>query len=123
MEGLRRSSGPPRRLKGSFVLRRLRISALRLDAFWLKASSTGTGATGQEITVEGTSIGTEQTAPATDSVGAGDLVFSFVAFQPELKFKLVPGLDFAGIVRRLSKETTRNDSPRLKMSPDRQKTA
>jgi hypothetical protein len=74
--------------KGNFVLRRLRMSALRIDAFWLKATPNDAGG--------------EQNAPAADSIADGDYVFSFVAFQENLKFKLVPAPEFLRVARELS---------------------
>ena len=71
-------------------IRRLRICELRIEAFWLKA------------------------APFDDRLGENDRVYAFLAFQPELKNKLVPTDAFLKIVRRLAASSARIDNkPRL----------
>jgi hypothetical protein len=103
----------PELQSGNFVLRRLRMSALRIDAFWLKATPPGAGgATGPKITSGGTSLGTEQNAPDTDSIADGDFVFSFTAFQQDLKFKLVSAPQFLRIVGELSAEADKREPHR-----------
>jgi hypothetical protein len=69
-------------------LRRLRMSALRIDAFWLKATAADRGG--------------EQNAPSTDTLADGDYVYSFVTFQKNLKFRLVPAIEFLRTARDLS---------------------
>jgi hypothetical protein len=74
--------------KERFELRRLRISSLRIDAFWLKMP------------------------PADDTLGAGDRLWAFVAFQEELKSKLLPVSAFLPVVRKLAAERIAEYPPR-----------
>lgn len=60
----------------SFELRRLRMSPLSIEAFWFKIASSD------------------------DKLGEGDLLFPFVAFQDELRFKLVTTSDFLTAAER-----------------------
>jgi len=62
----------------SFELRTLRITGLRIDAFWLKA------------------------APFDGRLYEKDRLYAFLAFQKELKNKLVSARDFLEIVRKLA---------------------
>lgn len=80
----------PEVLKEPFELRRLRISPLRIDAFWLKA------------------------LPADDVLGASDRVYSFVAFEEKLKSKLLPAPAFLTIVRKLAAKAIAQKAPRLR---------
>jgi hypothetical protein len=68
----------PDRVKEEFELRRLRISPLRIEAFWWKAP------------------------PADDLLSANDRVYSFVTFEEELKSKLVSGAAFLTILRQMA---------------------
>ena len=61
-------------------MRRLRISPLRIDAFWLKA------------------------LPSDDVLGASDRVYPFVAFDERLNSQLLSAPAFLTIVRELAAE-------------------
>ena len=61
-----------------FDLRWLRIAGLGIDAFWVKSLSHG------------------------EFLGGGDWVYAFLAFQPELKDKLLTAAAFLKIVRKLA---------------------
>jgi len=80
-------------LEERLEFRRLRISFLRIDAFWLKA------------------------LPADNLLNENDRVYCFVAFQEELKSKLVSGTTFLSAVRRLAAQPMfRNAPPSAKRS-------
>ena len=71
-------------------IRRLRIGGLRIEAFWLKA------------------------APFDDELGENDRLYTFLAYHPELKNKLVTRDAFLAIVRGLAAKSARIDNkPRL----------
>ncbi len=74
-------------LEEHLELRRLRISSLRIDAFWLKA------------------------LPADNLLNENDHVYSFVAFQEELRSKLVSGTTFLSVVRRLAAQPMYRNAP------------
>ena len=78
----------PEVLNEPIELRRLRISPLRIDAFWLKA------------------------LPSDDVLGAGDRVYPFVAFDERLNSKLLSAPDFLAIVRELAAEAIVQEAPR-----------
>lgn len=75
-------------LNEPFEPRRLRISPLRIEAFWLKAF------------------------PVDNVLGASDRVYPFVAFQEELKSKLLSAPAFLDIVRKLAAEPVVYNAPR-----------
>ena len=77
----------PDMLREQWELRRLRISFLRIDAFWCKA------------------------LPADNLLSANDRVLSFVAFQGELKSKLVPGSTFLTVVRQVAARPLVRNAP------------
>ena len=83
----------PEVLNEPFELRRLRISPLRIDAFWLKA------------------------LPSDDVLGASDRVYPFVAFEVELKSKLLSAPDFLTIVRQLAAKAIVQEAPRHRVEP------
>ena len=83
----------PEVLNEPFELRRLRISPLRIDAFWLKA------------------------LPSDDVLGASDRVYPFVAFEEELKSKLLSAPDFLTIVRQLAAKAIVQEAPRHRVEP------
>ena len=68
----------PEVLKTQFELRRLRMSPLHIDAFWLK------------------------TPPLDDVLGNNDFVYSFIAFDERVKEKLLPAPEFVQVVRELA---------------------
>jgi hypothetical protein len=78
----------PEVLNEPFELRRLRISPLRIDAFWLKAS------------------------PSDDVLGASDRVYPFVAFDERLKSQLLSAPAFLTIVRQLAAKAIVQETPR-----------
>src|SRR2546421_4056350 len=80
----------PKLQSQSFELRTLRVNGLRIDAFWVKA------------------------APFDGRLYDKDLLYAFLAFQEELKNRLVPALEFLKIVRKLAAERILVDnSPNL----------
>ena len=83
----------PEVVNEAFELRRLRISPLRIDAFWLKA------------------------LPSDDVLGASDRVYPFVAFEEELKSKLLSAPDFLTIVRQLAAKAIVQEAPRHRVEP------
>lgn len=70
----------PDLLNQAFELRRLRISPLWIDAFWLKAM------------------------PADDVLGPNDRVYTFLTFDDRLRSKLLPAPDFLKIVMHVAAE-------------------
>jgi hypothetical protein len=78
----------PEVLNEPFELRRLRISPLRIDAFWLKA------------------------LPSDDVLGASDRVYPFVAFDERLKSQLLSAPAFLTIVRQLAAKAIVQETPR-----------
>ena len=74
-------------LEEPLEFRRLRISFLRIDAFWLK------------------------TLPPDNLLTENDRLYSFVAFQDELKSKLVSGTTFLSVVRRLAAQPMFRNAP------------
>ena len=78
----------PEVLKEPIELRRLRISPLWIDAFWLKA------------------------LPSDDILGASDRVYPFVAFDERLNSQLLSAPDFLAIVRELAAEAIVQEAPR-----------
>ena len=77
----------PEVLNVPIELRRLRISPLYIDAFWLKA------------------------LPSDDVLGAGDRVYPFVAFDERLNSKLLSAPDFLTIVRELAAKAIIQEAP------------
>jgi hypothetical protein len=77
----------PEVLNVPIELRRLRISPLFIDAFWLKA------------------------LPSDDVLGAGDRVYPFVAFEEQLNSKLLSAPDFLTIVRELAAKAIVQEAP------------
>ena len=69
-------------------LRRLRISPLRIDAFWLT------------------------TSPLDSVLGAQDRVYTFLAFEKRLNSKLLPAPKFEAVVRELAKHAVARKPPR-----------
>jgi hypothetical protein len=82
----------PEVLSQRFELRRLRISSLRIEAFWLKM------------------------LPADETMGPTDRVWAFVAFQEELKSKLVSVPAFLSVVRKLAEQAVATNAPRARPS-------
>lgn len=78
----------PEVLKEPIELRRLRISPLWIDAFWLKA------------------------LPSDDVLGASDRVYPFVAFEEQLKSQLLSAPAFLTIVRQLAAKAIAQKEPR-----------
>ena len=87
----------PSVLAERFELRRLRISALRIEAFWLKMST------------------------ADEFLNANDRVFTFVGFQEELNSKLLPASEFLKIVRRLAAKPMAQVAPKTARGPKPEK--
>ena len=79
----------PEVLKTQFELRRLRISPLRIDAFWLK------------------------TPPLDDVLGDNDFVYSFIAFDERVKHKLLPAPEFVHVMRELAEKAQKCKSLRV----------
>jgi hypothetical protein len=75
------------RLKEQWEFRRLRISFLRIDAFWLKSF------------------------PVDDFLSGNDRVYSFVTFEEDLKAKLVPGAAFLAVVRQMAARPMARNAP------------
>jgi hypothetical protein len=67
-------------LNEAFEFRRLRISGLGIEAFWLKS------------------------LPVNDNLSATDRVWSYAAFEDELNAKLLSANDFLKVVRKLAVE-------------------
>jgi hypothetical protein len=80
----------------SFEFRRLRISSLQIDAFWLKASPA-------------------DGAPADKVLIGEDRVYPFVAFRDDLKSQMLSASDFLTRVREFASE--RQKHPNYKNAP------
>lgn len=80
----------------SFEFRRLRISSLQIDAFWLKASPA-------------------DGAPADKVLIGEDRVYPFVAFQDDLKSKMLGAGAFLTVIRKFASE--RQENPNYKNAP------
>lgn len=78
----------PEVLNEPFELRRLRISPLWIDAFWLKAM------------------------PSDDILGDKDRVYTFLTFEDSLKSQLLSAPAFLTIVRELAAEAIVQEAPR-----------
>jgi hypothetical protein len=84
-EAYRRIRQHPDVKKGSEI-RRLRISSLQIDAFWLKARPAG------------------GPLPDDRQLSDGDRVYSFTAFPNELKSQILPASDFVTQVWRFASD-------------------
>jgi hypothetical protein len=81
----------PARSNTPYQLRKLRIPALRIEAFWLKAD------------------------PFDDGIGDADMVYPYLTFQTKLKNAVLGMPDFLKIARGLAEIEARADSaPRPK---------
>jgi hypothetical protein len=83
---------PPAQSNVSYQLRTLRIPALRIEAFWLKAG------------------------PFDDGVGDADIVYPYLTFQEKLKKAVLGMSDFLEIARGLAEIEARADSAPLRKS-------
>jgi hypothetical protein len=83
----------PEVLDKPIELRHLRISSLRIEAFWLK------------------------TPPSDDVLGPSDLVYPFFTFHTEIKSKLLPAHDFLSFVRKLVAKAPPRNLPGIGQQP------